>query len=102
VLEASRVLAENISTKPGDLDDKIEQAFQTILVRKPTKFERNKLIEYCKKQQDYFSKHPDVLKLTLAVGEFGHPKAAYETLEAGALMKTILIIYNLEEAITKS
>jgi hypothetical protein len=102
VLEASRVLAENISTKSGDLDEKIDQAFQTILVRKPTRFERNKLVEYCKKQQEYFSKYPDLLKLTLAVGEFGHPKEAYQTLEAGALMKTILIIYNLEEAITKS
>jgi hypothetical protein len=102
VLEASRVLAENISVLPKGLDEKIEQAFQSILVRKPTKFEREKLIAYCKKQQEYFKENPDLLKLTLTVGEYKHVLESQNDLEAGALMKTILIMYNLEEAITKS
>ena len=102
VLEASRVLAENISVLPKGLDEKIEQAFQSILVRKPTKFEREKLIAYCKKQQEYFKDNPDLLKLTLKVGEYKHVVDSQNDLEAGALMKTILIMYNLEEAITKS
>jgi hypothetical protein len=102
VLEASRVLAENISTSSKSLDEKVEQAFETILVRKPSKSERNKLTAYCKKQQEYFTAHPDILKSSLAVGEFRHKKEIPNTPETGALMKTILIIYNLEEAITKS
>jgi hypothetical protein len=102
VLEASRVLAENISLQQNDLDEKIEQAFETILVRKPTKFEKNKLVEYCQKQQVFFTDNPDLLKSTLEVGEYEHPKEEVNKLEAGALMKTILVIYNLEEAITRT
>ena len=102
VLEASRVLAENITVKTKVLEEQIEQAFQSIIIRKPTRFERNKLLDYCQKQQEYFKQNPDLLKLTIATGEFKHTKEAHDLIETGALMKTILIIYNLEEAITKS
>jgi len=102
ILEASRVLAENISISSGSLEDKIDQAFQTILVREPSKFERKKLVDYCRKQKEYLESQPGLLKQTLDVGEFEHPKQKYDPAETGALMKTILIMYNLEEAITKS
>jgi hypothetical protein len=102
VLEASRVLAENISGTTKELDEKIEQAFEAILVRKPTKFEKDKLLEYCMKQQQFFNENPDLLKATLEVGEYKHPKFEVNKPEAGALMKTILVIYNLEEAITRT
>ena len=102
VLEACRVLAENISLVSKPLEEKIDQAFESILVRKPSKFEKNKLMDYCNKQQGYFKEHPDLLKLTLKTGEFKHPKESINSVEAGALMKTILVMYNLEEAITKS
>ena len=102
VLEASRVLAQNISLQQNNIEEKIEQAFETILVRKPSKSEKNRLIDYCRKQQEFFKQNPDLLKPTLATGESEHPKTEYNTLEAGALMKTILVIYNLEEAITRT
>jgi hypothetical protein len=102
VLEASRVLAEQISITSKSLDEKIEQAFETILVRKPTKFEKNKLLDYCMKQQQFFSENPDLLKSTLEVGEYEHPIEKLNKQEAGALMKTIMVIYNLEEAITRT
>ncbi len=102
VLEAARVLAEKISLDKKNIDEKIEQAFELILVRKPSKFEKNKLLDYFRNQLEYFSKHSDLLKLSLKVGEYNHPKGDINRIEAGALMKTILIIYNLEEAITKS
>ena len=54
------------------------------------------------KQKEYLDAQPGLLKQTLEVGEFEHPKQKYDPAETGALMKTILIIYNLEEAITKS
>lgn len=102
ILEACRVMAENLSCATTGMDEKIEQAFETILVRKPTKFEKNKLVSYCNQQQQYFIDNPDLLTATLNIGEYAHPKMEYDKLVAGALMKTILIIYNLEEAITKS
>ena len=102
VLEASRVLAENISVGNKSLEDKLEQAFETIVIRKPSRFERNKLMDYCAKQVAFFNGNAPLLKNTLAVGEYQHPSKKYNEAEAAALMKTILILYNLEETITKS
>ena len=102
VLEASRVLAENISVSNKSLEDKLEQAFETIVIRKPSRFERNKLMDYCAKQVTFFNGNAPLLKNTLAVGEYQHPTKKYNEAEAAALMKTILILYNLEETITKS
>ncbi len=102
VLEASRVLAENISVGNKSLEDKLEQAFETIVIRKPSRFERNKLMDYCAKQVAFFNGNAPLLKNTLAVGEYQHPTKKYNEAEAAALMKTILILYNLEETITKS
>jgi hypothetical protein len=102
VLEASRVLAENISVSNKSLEDKLEQAFETIVIRKPSRFERNKLMDYCAKQVAFFNGNAPLLKNTLAVGEYQHPTKKYNEAEAAALMKTILILYNLEETITKS
>jgi len=102
VLEASRVLAENISIGNKTLEDKLEQAFETIVIRKPSRFERNKLMDYCQKQVTFFNTNAALLKNTLTVGEYQHPTKKYNEAEAAALMKTILILYNLEETITKS
>ena len=102
VLEASRVLAESISVGNKTLEDKLEQAFETIVIRKPSRFERNKLMDYCEKQVAFFNGNAPILKNTLAVGEYKHPTKKYNEAEAAALMKTILILYNLEETITKS
>jgi hypothetical protein len=102
VLEASRVLAENISVGNKSLEEKLEQAFETIVIRKPSRFERNKLMDYCAKQVAFFNGNASLLKNTLAVGEYQHPTKKYNEAEAAALMKTILILYNLEETITKS
>jgi hypothetical protein len=102
ILEAARVLGENTSLSKKSLDEKIDQAFETIVIRKPTKFEREKLNAYCKKQVAFFNTKPAVAEAALKVGEFEHPKQKYNSSEAAALMKTILIMYNLEETITKS
>jgi len=102
VLEASRVLAENISLSNKSMEDKIEQAFETILIRKPSRFEKNKLMAYCENQVNFFNINATLLKNTLEVGEYIHPSKKYNPAETAALMKTILILYNLEETITKS
>lgn len=102
VLEAARVLGENTSLIKKSLEEKIEQAFETIVIRKPTKFERQKLLAYCEKQIAVFNKQPALASATLKVGEYDHPKQNYNSSEAAALMKTILIMYNLEETIIKS
>jgi hypothetical protein len=102
VLEASRVLAENISTESKNIEEKVEEAFERIVIRKPSRFEKNKLLDYCEKQIEVLKNKPSLIKNALAVGEYHHPVKKYNELEAAALMKTILIMYNLEETIAKS
>jgi len=102
VLEASRVLAENISIHPQNIEDKIVEAFERIVIRKPSRFEKNKLLDYCEQQMELLKSKPLMVKNALAVGEYRHPVKKYNETEAAALMKTILIIYNLEETIAKS
>jgi hypothetical protein len=102
ILEASRVMAQKISMGNGSLEEKIQKAFESILVRPTTRFEKNKLTTYCESQMAVYAEKPALAKETLAIGEFAQPSKKYNEAEAAALMKTILIIYNLEEAITKS
>jgi hypothetical protein len=102
VLEASRVLAESMSLNPQKLSDKIEQAFERIVIRKPTRIEKNRLVNYCTEQMLLLKEKPSVVSKALAIGEYRHPAEKYDAIEAAALMNTILIIYNLEETITKS
>lgn len=102
VLEAARVLSEKLMLQPGTMEQKVQAAFETILIRSPQTFEKDKLVNYCKKQEAYFLQHPDLSKLALEVGEFSHPTQKYNEISAASLMKTILILYNLEESITKS
>lgn len=102
ILEASRVLAEKISITKLSIDEKVQRAFETIIIREPSRFEKRKLVDYCEKQIQFYKKNAGLVKNTLAVGEYAHPKENYDAAETAALMKTILIVYNLEEAITKS
>ena len=102
ILEASRVMAQKLSMSNGSLEEKIQKAFETILIRPATRFEKNKLSKYCESQLNVYVQKPALTKETLAIGEFVQPTTKYNEAEAAALMKTILIIYNLEEAITKS
>ena len=102
ILEASRVMAQKISMGNENLEEKIEKAFESIVIRPATRFEKNKLIKYCESQLAVYQQKPALTKETLAVGEFAQPSRKYNEAEAAALMKTILIMYNLEEAITKS
>ena len=102
VLEASRVLAENISLNSQKLSDKIEQAFERILIRKPTQKEKNRLVNYCNQRIQLLKYKPLEVRDALAIGEYHHPTEKYDEIEAAALMNTILVMYNLEETITKS
>lgn len=102
ILEASRVMAQKLSMSNGSLEEKIQKAFETILIRPATRFEKNKLSKYCESQLNVYAQKPALTKETLAIGEFAQPSSKYNEAEAAALMKTILIMYNLEEAITKS
>lgn len=101
VLEASRVLAQQMSDASLSASEKIIKAFRLIVCRKPTKKEINILESYYTEQYNLFKKGQLDAFATTRVGEYPLKKIA-DQFAFAALMKTINAIYNLEESITKS
>lgn len=101
VLEASRVFAQKLLEADKDAYANIEKAFRRILCRKPTSKELNMLKEYFSQQSVLFGNKQLNAEATLKVGEYPLNASLDRSLLA-AMMKTINLIYNLEEAIVKS
>jgi hypothetical protein len=101
VLEASRVLAQNLLTQTAADKDLLNTAFRTIVCRRPSPKELSVLTDYYHEQlQSFRQKKLDAQK-TLDVGEYpANQKTDPDA--AAALMKVIELIYNLEETITRS
>lgn len=101
VLEASRVLAQQLQEKGQAIDMTIAAAFRRIICRTASPKEMQILQAYYIEQLQLFrEKQLDALK-TLSVGD--SPLHRNLDLDASAaLMKVVNTIYNLEEAITKS
>jgi hypothetical protein len=101
VLEASRVLAEKLTIENKSSAEKIIRAFRLIICRKPDEKEMKVLLAYYENQLKDFKNNPTKAKTILKAGEYPAVKNIDENM-AAALMKTITVIYNLEEAITKT
>ena len=101
VLEASRVLAQRLMSENISPDQKIEKAFRLIICRKPSVNERKILSSYFEEQLQLFQQKKLNAQLTLTVGEYS-TKEIRDINACAALMKTINMIYNMEEAITKT
>lgn len=101
VLEASRVLAERITLKSANTEDKIRESFQRIVCRKPTDKEMKLLSEYYNEEARVLSKDKKQAHKILNVGEYPHEAKVNED-QAAALMRVINTLYNMEETITKS
>jgi len=99
VLEASRVLAARLLQQPGNMEQKITEAFRRIVSRKPRPKELELLQGYYR--QALGSITPDAASRALAVGEYPLPTKINMT-ELAALMQVVSTIYNMEEAITRS
>jgi Protein of unknown function (DUF1553)/Protein of unknown function (DUF1549)/Planctomycete cytochrome C len=102
VLEAARVIAQKLSAEDLSIDQKIEKAFTMVLIRKPKFSEKFKLLNYFFQQQNYLKSNSSMIDQIVNVGEYKTAQKDKNELEVAALMKTCLIIYNLEEAIAKS
>jgi hypothetical protein len=101
VLEASRVLAERLSLKSSNTEEKITESFQRIVCRKPTDKELKLLTDYYREEESVFAKDKKQAFKILNVGEYPHEKNVKEN-QAAALMRVINTLYNMEETITKS
>lgn len=100
VLEASRVLAQNLLAESSTVEEKINIAFRRIICRQPTDKEKNLLNEYYKEQLQLFREKKLDAALTLKIGEYPADEKL-DMQQTAALMKVVNTIYNLEEAIVK-
>lgn len=101
VLEASRVLAQQLMVEQLTTEEKIKKAFRLIICRKASTKEKEILTAYFKEQLQLFQQKKLDATATVKVGEYPAKQIA-DTNSLAALMKTINTIYNMEEAITKS
>jgi hypothetical protein len=98
VIEASRVLAETLINSTGELSDKIKNAFRRIVSRKPTSKEIKILSDYFNIEIKELEEPDKEFQRILNAGEYKH---SANNIQTAALMQTILMIYNLDEAIVK-
>jgi hypothetical protein len=101
ILEASRVLAQELMSEASSPEEKIKKAFRLIICRKPGLKEEKILVPYFNEQLQLFQQKKLDAKATLKAGEYPL-KEITDMNTFAALMKTINAIYNMEEAITKT
>ncbi|MBA2499529.1 MAG: DUF1553 domain-containing protein [Chitinophagaceae bacterium] len=101
ILEASRVLAQNLLSKSPVAEQNISMAFRSIICRKPTDTEKKLLQDFYNEQLMLFQQRKLDAATTLKVGEYPLNKKQNMN-QSAALMKVISMIYNLEEAIVKT
>ncbi len=101
VLEASKYFAQQLSVEKTTSKDKLLKAFRSIVCRKPADKEFAIIESYYNDQLALFKQKKLDADITLEVGEADQAVKG-DKLYAAALMKTISMMYNLEEAITKN
>jgi hypothetical protein len=101
VLEASRVLAQQLMSEQLPVAEKVQKAFRLIICRKASAKEKEILASYFNEQLQLFQQKKLDANTTVKVGEYPLKEIA-DSNSFAALMKTINTIYNMEEAITKS
>lgn len=99
ILEASRVLAAKLLKEDSPEQDKITKAFRLIVCRKPDEKEITLLTGYY--QQRLKTIDEQSAEKLLSVGEYPLPNDL-DKVTLAAMMQAINMIYNLEEAITKT
>lgn len=100
VLESSRVLASQFSREKGSVDEKLTRAFRRIVCRAPKEKELAMLKKYFEAEQASCIQNPKKVQKLMKIGEYKQDKAAV-TGTTAAMMLTIQLIYNMEEAIMR-
>lgn len=100
VMESSRVLASHLSKENGKLESVLEKAFRKIICRKPKAKEIEILTRYFEQEQANFKKNPAKMDKLMKIGEYKKDPGAIRAYTA-ALMQTIQLIYNMEEALIR-
>lgn len=99
VLEASRVLAEQLSAGKRSTSDNIRAAFRRIVCRSVRPDELKVLEQYFEASRKEYQ--TTTAKPLLSAGEYRHPSGISEA-DTYALMHVIMTIYNLDETIVRT
>ncbi len=102
MLEAARVLGSSlVENKALPVDEKITLAFRKIICRKPKSNEIEILLKGYQQEYDRYLALPQEAQKFLKVGAFPQ-KNNLDPVACAAMMHVVSIIYNLDEAISKS
>ncbi len=102
LLEAARVLGTKlVEDQSLPLEKKIELAFRKIVSRKPEDHEIKILLTGYQEEYDRYNANPTEAKKFLQVGAYPQ-NDKLDSIECAAMMHVVSIIYNLDEAISKS
>jgi hypothetical protein len=100
MLEASKGLADQLLQVNSDPKRILQEAFIRIICRKPSEKELTQLVQYWQQAQTAISSNPVAAGKIISPGIY-QPKTKNTTVLA-ATMQTIQVIYNMQEAITKT
>lgn len=100
MIEASKALADKILQQESDPTKIITAAFRTIICRNPSAKEIETLVTYWKDTKQDLDKNKTGTDKMIAIGVY-QPKTKNKT-DLATTMHTIQIIYNMQEAITKT
>jgi hypothetical protein len=102
ILEAARVLATQLTAEGSlDIEGKITLAFRKIIIRKPAAEEVAILLNSYQEELARFKANPLLAQKFLQIGAYPQEKNIDAT-RCAALMHVVSLIYNLDEAISKS
>lgn len=102
LLEAARVLGSKlVEDQALPLEKKITLAFRKIISRQPLDHEIEILVKGYHEEYDRFNANPAEAKKFLHVGAYPQ-NDKLDLIERAAMMHVVSIIYNLDEAISKS
>ena len=102
VLEASRVLAENLVMEMDQKEEIIDKAFRKIICRKINDQESEILNNYWNETLADFKNDPALAEEFVKVGETPLNSEIEDFVELATCMQVIHTIYNMDEAITRS
>jgi hypothetical protein len=100
MIEASKALADKLLQKESDPTKMITEAFKTIICRNPSSKELDTLFSYWKDAKEELDKNKSRTDKMIGIGVY-QPRSKNKT-DLATMMQTIQIIYNMQEAITKT
>jgi len=99
MVEAARVLAQNVVAENKENDTIVSNLFNRILLRQPSTEELGLIQDYYTDELQKLEKEEERAQKLVAAGSYEKPET--DIVKTAALMLTAQVIYNLDETITK-